>query len=68
MRIAPMNSTKTKRAPLASFKELAQQLGVSMAHLRGRMKVADAPKPARVTETATYYNKAEFMRWWRAVA
>lgn len=67
MRLSPM-TVGIKHKPLRSFKELASDLGVSMAQLRGMMRNHNAPKPAMEYESGCYYEPVEFRKWWNGVA
>ena len=59
-----------RRAPLRTVTELAQEFGLTLAQMRGRLRAADAPKPVMVrrSQTAgqnTWYAPEEVRAWWK---
>jgi hypothetical protein len=64
------NVGKPARQPLRTFKEFAEEFGVSEAFLRGALKDENAPKPALVhsntrTNKNSWYQVGEMRNWWK---
>lgn len=56
------------RKPLRSALELAKELGVTMAQLRGYLAAEGAPKPEMVQKrTGCYYDPEAFKRWFAGI-
>lgn len=77
LKFTPMNGraqNPSNRPPLASFAELATACRLTEGQLAAKMVqskrlTGKCPVPALVNRTASggtrYYNKKEFMLWWR---
>jgi hypothetical protein len=69
--LTPHKPSKVPRKPLRSFKELADELGVTHQVLQGALRAADAPqpllsKPSGKTRRDTWYDPDQFRAWWRS--
>lgn len=53
------------RKPLRSAVELAKELKLSMAQLRGYLAADGAPKPEISFHGKSYYEPIAFIRWFR---
>jgi hypothetical protein len=72
--LEPIKSPWSKpRKPLRSFKEMAEEFGITEEILRGRLQHSEnAPKPVFVHKNARscsnrWYDPAEMRRWWKSI-
>lgn len=75
MNLKPLNvsrsASRVKREPLKTFIEMADELGVSLAELRGHIAQTklEAPKPEFVKRNrhqVSWYRPSIFREWWSA--
>lgn len=62
----PPNRGK-RRKPLRTTTELAAELGVTMAQLRGYLGAENAPTPELTFDNKSYYEPVAFRRWFATV-
>lgn len=72
MKLQPLNQARHpgQREPLRTFAEIAQELGLSVAQLRGHFARSNTPTPAaeyvkrRGTQQVSWYKPSLVRAWW----